>query len=94
MRGIPGLLSCWVGRCPKFERADNATLGLLLRSVDIPNSTLFYHLAKMEKAGRDGRERWYRLADPAGVLDVLVRYRPPSNLVEGFLEAMERLELP
>ena len=65
-------------------------------AVAVSRTTLHYHMGKLERAGvveswKDGRERRYRLADGDRVLGLLVRYRPPDQLVAGFLEAWEVL---
>ena len=67
-------------------------------AIPVSRTTLHYHMGKLEAAGvvaswRDGRERRYRLADEDGLMALLVRYRPPDQLVAGFLEAWEALEL-
>lgn len=70
----------------------------LLEHVGLAQSTLHYHLRNMEKAElitsrKPSRERFYRLLDPDHVEDLLVRYRPPDHLVQGFLDTWEQLEL-
>lgn len=75
-----------------------ATQGELAGAVGVAQATLHYHVGKMESSGllvsrREGRERIYELAKPDEVLDLLVRYRPPDALVQGFLDAWEQLEL-
>jgi DNA-binding transcriptional ArsR family regulator len=66
--------------------------------LPVKRTTLHYHMGKLERAGlveswRDGKERRYRLREPERVLGLLMRYRPPDRLVEGFLEAWEALGL-
>lgn len=78
---------------------DEATLGELADAVDVAASTMHYHAGKMEEAGlvesqREGRERVLRIVDPNHVSELLVRYQPPDEIVEGFLEAWEELEFP
>lgn len=78
---------------------DEASLSELGEAVDASPSTLHYHMGKMEKAGlvesrREGRERRFRLPDHDEVLALLMRFRPPDELVQGFLEAWEELEFP
>lgn len=77
---------------------DEATPSWLLESIDVSASTLHYHLRRMEKAEllasrKEGRERRYRVVDPAHVAHLLMRYKPPNSVVAGFLEAWEQLEL-
>lgn len=75
-----------------------ATQGELADAVGVAQATLHYHLGKMEASNliasrREGRERVYELANAQEILDLLVRYRPPDALVQGFLDAWEQLEL-
>ncbi|MBI2077262.1 MAG: helix-turn-helix domain-containing protein [Euryarchaeota archaeon] len=75
-----------------------ATQGELAAVVGVAQATLHYHLGKMEASGlvvsrREGRERVYELPKPDEILELLVRYRPPDALVQGFLDAWEQLEL-
>jgi predicted transcriptional regulator len=70
----------------------------MLEHVGVGQSTLHYHLKKLEAAGvlvsqRPGRERVYQLLEPERLLGLLMRFRPPDSLVQGFLEAWEQLEL-
>lgn len=78
---------------------EEASLSELCEAVDSSPSTLHYHMGKMEKSGlvesrREGRERRFHLVDQERVLQLLMQYRPPDELVQGFLEAWEDLELP
>lgn len=65
-------------------------------AIPVSRTTVHYHMGKLEKAGvveswRDGKERRYRLKDGDRLFALLVRYRPPDQLVSGFLEAWEAL---
>jgi predicted transcriptional regulator len=76
-----------------------ASHGELEKAVPVARTTLHYHMAKLERAGvveslREGRERIYRLRDHDLTLGLLLRYRPPDALVQGFLEAWEAVALP
>lgn len=67
-------------------------------AVPVSRTTLHYHMGKLERAGvvashKEGKQRRYRLADEGRILGLLVRYRPPDQLVAGFLEAWEALEI-
>ena len=75
-----------------------ASHGWLLQRVSVASATLHYHLKRMEGAElvasrKQGRERIYQLVDPDRVAALLVRFRPPDELVSGFLAAWEQLEL-
>lgn len=70
----------------------------LVEKVGVSQSTLSYHLRKMEKDGlvearKEGRERHYRLIEHDRIQGLLLQYKPPDSLVKGFLEAWEQLEL-
>lgn len=70
----------------------------LVDKIGVSQSTLSYHLKRMERDGlvqvrKEGRERIFSLVDPERVQGLLLRYRPPDALVEGFLDAWEQLEL-
>lgn len=75
-----------------------AKAGELADAVDVAASTMSYHASDMEEAGlvevdKQGRSRLYRLTDPELVADLLIRFQPPDELVAGFLEAWDQLEL-
>lgn len=70
----------------------------LLEHVDVSQSTLHYHLSKMESAGiissrKPTRERLYQLDDADRMLGLVMTYKPPKGMVKGFLEAWDDLEL-
>lgn len=70
----------------------------LAEKVGTSQSTMSYHLKRMEREGlverrKEGREVWYRLVEADQVQALLLRYKPPDALVRGFLDAWEQLEL-
>lgn len=70
----------------------------LLDLVPVAHGTLSYHLGKLERAGlvdarKDGRERRYRLREHDRMLALVLRYKPPDALVQGFLDAWDALGL-
>lgn len=70
----------------------------IARRIRLSLAATHYHLSRMEREGlvagtRVGRERRYSIVDPARVVGLLVRHRPPDGLVSGFLEAWDQLEL-
>ncbi|MFA5945006.1 MAG: hypothetical protein WC876_11145 [Candidatus Thermoplasmatota archaeon] len=76
-----------------------ATHGDLDAVIPVSRTTLHYHMGKLEAARivegrREGRTRVYRLREPDRVLGLLLRYRPPDALVQGFLEAWEAVVVP
>lgn len=77
---------------------ETASVEDLRAKVQVPHSTLLYHLGKLERAGvvqseRVGRERMFRLVDRERISQQVTRFKPPDQLVQGFLEAWEQLEL-
>jgi predicted transcriptional regulator len=75
-----------------------AKAGELADAVDVAASTMSYHASNMEETGlveveAEGRSRVYRLTDPERVAELLIRFEPPDELVEGFLDAWDQLEL-
>lgn len=78
--------------------AGEATHGELAEVLGVAGSTAHHHLQRMEEAGllirrRHGRRVYYRLTTPEQVAEMIERYEPPDELVAGFLDAWESLEL-
>lgn len=76
----------------------SATHAELLPLVEVAHGTLHYHLKNMERAGiitaqKEGRERRYQLREHDLLLTLLLRYKPPDELVQGFLAAWDELGL-
>lgn len=76
-----------------------ASAGDLAEAVEVAPSTMSYHASQMQEAGlveaeKDGRTRIYRLAEPNHVAQLLIRFEPPDELVQGFLDAWDQLEFP
>lgn len=70
----------------------------LLEHVDVAHGTLSYHLKKLEKDGiietqKAGRERRLRLRDADEIEGLLMRFKPPDRVVQGFIEAWDGLGL-
>ena len=75
-----------------------ASQGELAQAVGVAQATLHYHLGKMERntlvtSWKEGRERYYRVGNEAVVAELLLRFRPPDALVQGFLDAWETLQI-
>lgn len=75
-----------------------ASQGELAQSVGVAQATLHYHLGKMERnalvtSWKEGRERYYKVGNEAVVAELLLRFRPPDALVQGFLDAWETLQI-
>jgi predicted transcriptional regulator len=75
-----------------------ASQGELAQGVGVAQATLHYHLGKMERTGlvvswKDGRERYYKVGNERVIAELLLRFRPPDALVQGFLDAWETLQL-
>jgi len=68
--------------------------GDIKEELDIAASTLSYHLKKMRKKGllqRDGREYW--LSEPKEISNLLVKYEPPKDVIDEFIDLWESLSL-
>lgn len=70
----------------------------LADELDVAVSTAHYHVKRLEAAGivesrREGRERRVAVIDGAGVRALLVKHKPPPNLVSGFLDVWESMDL-
>ncbi len=62
--------------------------------LDIAPSTLSYHLKKMEKKElleKVGRK--YRLREPKVISNLLVKYEPPKDIIDNFIDLWESLSL-
>ncbi len=58
--------------------------------LDLPASTLSYHLKKLEKKDvlkKDGRS--YEVVDKQHISHLLLEYSPPEDVVENFVDAWE-----
>ncbi|MEF8873204.1 MAG: winged helix-turn-helix transcriptional regulator [Candidatus Thermoplasmatota archaeon] len=72
----------------------SAPHGEIKDELEIPSSTLSYHLKKMvEKGVLEKVEGEYRLTDPDGIMDLLITYEPPQDIVEEFIDLWENLSL-
>ncbi len=62
--------------------------------LDIPASSLSYHLKKMEEKGiLEKVERKYSLSDPERVSRLLIEYEPPQDVIDEFIDLWEDLSL-
>jgi predicted transcriptional regulator len=76
-----------------------AQAGELAEAVGVAASTMSYHTSQMQEVGlveadKQGRSRIYRVRDPERVAELLIRFEPPDELVQGFLDAWDELEFP
>ena len=80
-----------------LEQGDVA--GPMLRGeMGVGAATLNYHLRKLLRlrlvgVRTAGRVKHYRLRNRESVLQLLIRFRPPADLVEDFLDLWERVGL-
>ncbi|MBS3781932.1 MAG: helix-turn-helix domain-containing protein [Candidatus Thermoplasmatota archaeon] len=68
--------------------------GDIKEELDIAASTLSYHLKKMRKKGlltREGRQYW--LTNPEEISNLLVKYEPPKDVIDEFIDLWESLSL-
>lgn len=72
------------------------TLSSLARKCGVTPATTYHHLERIQRLGVVGRSpdapppRW-SLVEPERIRSLLVQHQPPPRLVEGFLEAWQRL---
>jgi predicted transcriptional regulator len=74
------------------------TIGEVANRMDLAVSTTSYHVTKLEKAGilqrhREGNQRFVSLSDRERLIQVLLRYEPPDDLVEGFEDLWDDIGL-
>lgn len=67
----------------------------LREATGVAHGTLSYHLKKLEEQGvirsrPEGRRRIYQVVDADGAEGLLIRFRPPDALVQGFIDTWER----
>ncbi len=73
--------------------------GPMLRGeMGLGGAALNYHVRKLLRlhlveVRTAGRVKHYKLRDPESVLQLLIRFRPPPDLVEDFLDLWERVGL-
>ncbi|MEF8832979.1 MAG: ArsR family transcriptional regulator [Candidatus Thermoplasmatota archaeon] len=68
--------------------------GDIKEELGMAASTLSYHLKKMRKKGlieKEGREYW--LTEPGEISNLLVKYEPPKDVVDEFIDLWESLSL-
>ncbi len=70
----------------------------LHRQAGIAASTLSYQMKKLTQlrlveSRTSGRRKVYRVADPQALVQFLLRYRPPRDLIEDFLDLWENIQL-
>lgn len=72
--------------------------GSLKEAVGIGHGTLSYHLKNLAAQGvvtarPEGRRRVFQVADAEGTEALLLQYRPPDELMQGFIETWEAFAL-
>ncbi len=48
---------------------------------------------RLVESRTSGRRKVYRVADPQALVQFLLRYRPPRDLIEDFLDLWENIQL-
>lgn len=77
-----------------LNQGEPSTHGEIKRELDIPASTLSYHLNKMEKKGLvEKRGKKYWLTEPERLANLLVKYEPPEDLIDEFIDLWNSLSL-
>ncbi|MBS3816977.1 MAG: ArsR family transcriptional regulator [Candidatus Thermoplasmatota archaeon] len=68
--------------------------GEMKEKLDIPGSTLSYHLKKMLKEDIIyKKESGYRLSEPKKITRLLMEYEPPEDTIDEFIDLWESLSL-
>ncbi|MFQ5919233.1 MAG: winged helix-turn-helix transcriptional regulator [Thermoplasmata archaeon] len=71
---------------------------MLQGEMGLGGAALTYHLRKLLRlhvvdVRTVGRVKHYQLKDPESILQLIIRYRPPPDLIEDFLDLWERVGL-
>lgn len=77
-----------------LSRGEPASHGEIKEGLDIAASTLSYHLKKMREKGlltKEGRAYW--ISEPEEVSNLLVKYEPPKDIIDEFIDLWESLSL-
>lgn len=77
-----------------LNQGEPSTHGEIKKELDIAASTLSYHLNKMEEKDlieKKGRKYW--LTDPEQIANLLVKYEPPKDVIDEFIDLWESLSL-
>ncbi len=77
-----------------LNRGEPASHGDIKEQLDVAASTLSYHLKKMREKGlltKEGRAYW--ISEPKEVSELLVKYEPPKDVVDEFIDLWESLSL-
>lgn len=80
------------------EPQHRCSMADLSRRIGVSPSTGTYHVGRLRRAGLvdvepQHRERWVLLHQPERVLRLLRDFPPPQDLVQGFIELWDRLDL-
>jgi len=68
--------------------------GDIKEELDIAASTLSYHLKKMRKKGLlEKKGRQYSLSEPEEISNLLVKYEPPKDVIDEFIDLWDSLSL-
>jgi len=77
-----------------LDQGEPSTHGEIKSELDIAPSTLSYHLNKMQEKGlieKKGRKYW--LKEPDRIANLLVKYEPPNDIIDEFIDLWESLSL-
>ncbi len=77
-----------------LNRGEPSTHGEMKKELEIAASTLSYHLNKMQEKGLvEKKGQKYRLTDPEQIANLLVKYEPPEDVIDEFIDLWESLSL-
>ncbi len=77
-----------------LDQGEPSTHGEIKTELDLAASTLSYHLNKMQKKGLlVKKEKKYWLTDPERIANLLIKYQPPKDVIEEFIDLWDSLSL-
>lgn len=81
-----------------LDTEEGLTMGEMAEAAAVSRSTATYHVEKLKESELvrvtvEGRARRVHLEDPERVAELLSEYPPPKDIVSGFVEMWDGLEL-
>ncbi|MDX1612164.1 MAG: helix-turn-helix domain-containing protein, partial [Candidatus Thermoplasmatota archaeon] len=81
-----------------LDQEEGLSMGDVAEIADISRSTATYHVGNLEDEGlvhirKEGRHRVVALTDAEATADLLASFPPPDDVVSGFIEMWDQLDL-
>lgn len=77
-----------------LDQGEPSTHGEMKNELGIAASTLSYHLNKMQEKGLlEKRGKKYCLKDPERIANLLIKYKPPEDVIDEFIDLWDSLSL-